>query len=190
MNVLNILLDNWFFAIIILWLIFGFLGRGNQNKPQSEQHQLPDAERRRLEKQQDILRTETDREEVKRKLSDTMREAALDLRNRVEEMEQQWQRHQETQPPSKNVQDMQLDSSDTAAETEHPYERKDATPYERKVKQPYARRNKDPYQSSPRKWSSALEFDRTSLKQGIVWVEVLGQPRAKKPYRPPWLRGR
>lgn len=189
---LNILLDNWFFAIIILWLIFGMLGRGNRDKTQSEQHQLPDAERRQLERQQDILRTETDREEVKRKLSDTVRETARDIRHRVEEMEQQWQRQQEQSLPSKSPRDAQiLDSINTVTEPEHAYERGDS-PYEREVKQPYARRNKEPYQPSVSKRYAAFEMstDRSSLKQGIVWAEVLGQPRAKSPYRPPRLKGR
>lgn len=189
MNVLDFLLDNWFLTIIILWFLFGLFGRGNREKAQREQHRHPAAERR-LERQQETLRTQTDRVEEKRKLSDSVRQTVREFQGRVEEMEAEWHRQQEPQIIPEIVQDVRIPESPYARENEQPYRRDEINAYERKVKQPYERRIKNPYRTGQRLVVGSMPIDRDSLKQGVIWAEVLGKPRAKRPYRPPYWSSR
>ncbi|WP_054950028.1 hypothetical protein [Numidum massiliense] len=37
---------------------------------------------------------------------------------------------------------------------------------------------------------AAFRFDRRAARQGVVWAEILGSPRAKRPHQPPSPQGR
>lgn len=185
---LDFLLNNWLFTLIILWFLFGLFGQGNRQKARQEQHKHPAASKRKQEwhKHRETHRTQTDREETKRKLSDEAKRMARELQTRLEEVQQTWEEQQEVFAES--IEELQEDAaSPYTREDENPYrrenldsyERKDEKPYERPVQQPYRVRNKA---------VNLLPTDRDSLKQGIIWAEVLGKPRAKRPYRPPYSR--
>lgn len=179
---LDFLLDNWFFALIVLWFLFGLFGRGNKEQARREQHKHPAAEksRREFRKQRETVRTETDHEEAKRKLSNQVKRTARQVQSRVEEAKQAWQEQQEVFAETVK----QLHTEQTPPT---PYARENETPYERKTEQPYARRIKEPYRIN-KGTANVMPTDRESLRQGIIWAEVLGKPRAKRPYRSPYLR--
>lgn len=182
MSILDFLLDNWFLTLIALWFLFGLFGRGNREKASREQHRHPAAKRTPHERQrgQQTLRTQTERGEVKRTLSDTMRKTAQDLRSRIEELEEEWHEQQKQDLLPETVQTTVSTERADAREVAHSYHQ------EREVAKSSERRIKEPTRSIPN--TDAVMLNKGALKQGVVWAEVLGKPRAKRPYRPPYMR--
>lgn len=173
MKLLNFLLENWFFTLILLWFLFGFAGRGNREKARTGERRHPAAEQR----QKQLEHTQTGQKEVKRRFSDQARRAVQELRNRVEEMEEMWHSQQDEDIFSGDRVEPGSAESPYAVENEQPYERKNPAPYKRETTVKPARAS-----------TVKAAIDSRGLRQGVIWAEVLGPPRARRPYRPPYAR--
>jgi hypothetical protein len=181
--VLDFFLDNWLVTLIMLWFLFGLFGQGNRQKAE-RQHQHPAAEKRRreLQKQQDVLRTEAERK--KREITESVKRVAEQLEGRMEDARETLEvQSQETEETEK----LTDDDSRYVREDPKPYQLETPSPYEQKVEKPYRRPNTHPYRPERQTVVNAFPTDWDSLKRGVIWAEILGKPRAKRPYRPPYV---
>lgn len=185
MNVFHFFLDNWLFTLVVLWLLFSFFGRTSREQtPDKERPAHTHTERR------------TGRQKERPSWADEARTVAEQLERRIEELEEAWQSPIDREPdevtPSPGKTEASQSMPPRSPDSEKPYARPDGKPSDRPVKQPYAppavqshaRPAVKPYRV--RDESRAYAFDQEALRQAVIWAEVLGKPRAKRPYRPPY----
>lgn len=207
------LLDNWFLTLVALWFLMSLFGQGNEQKEKRKSRPSPVREmpnpqpRRQTQSPNQAKEWAT---ELRKRIEDAERawseqletvpasdlDEVLSPRPNLRKDEKLPTREDRSPEARQDETLIPYDGEEGpyAQEKEDPYARKDEDPYARKDENPYALEDERTYiRDSERPYAqhvkrTVLSTHRTALKQGIIWAEVLGKPRAKRPYRPPYLR--
>lgn len=177
---LDFLLDNWYLTVFLLWFLFSLFGRSSDEKGRRQTKPTPATVKRdvELERQQEILRRQAKQKEMRPRQPEVAKKA-MPPQEEADIFRPPFKREapQDTAQPvatARPIIQEQLLVEDIP-EIDFPKKQK-------------LRERDLPLMGEKGKEATVAKIDRSALRQAIVWSEVLGPPRAQKPYRPLYLR--
>lgn len=187
MNLIDLILDNLFFIILALGFITSVLAKKKQEEKSGEASRTgrstvpyEKVEREPIQRSTEYAYSEP---KMKKKGEEGMESSKLkEMNEQMEELKRQ--QVQKTRLDKEDA-DSPIYAGDPYASQEDPYARKNATPYEISGEDSYERPHNTPYSLEQRSHRSVFQGQglRKESIQGMMWSEVYGVPKSKKPHR-------